>query len=638
MVAEPNTAQVIAIITLMPTSRIFIMGFLLLLFADATHSELPRITVGPVGGYVEDSVCRDCHASHYDSYQHVGMAQSFKSPVNARRIENFGEVFYHKPSNRYYQMLLEGDDMTFRRFQKDENGNEINTIEIPVDWVLGSGNRTRSYLYHTEHGEVFMLPIGWYTEGQFWAMSPGFESPDHSGVSREVTRECMFCHNAFPEIENDAFGVADRFPAKLPEGTGCQRCHGPGGEHVTQAMTGKGLEDIRGAIVNPRKLTGARRDSVCMQCHLLPAISLVSPVRFGRGEFSYRPGELLSDFLYLLDVEEGNIEEPERFEINHHGYRLMKSDCYNEGGITCIDCHNPHVKPESGAFREKVAGVCMDCHQDITHQTEVAPSECVTCHMPTRRTTDVVHVTMTDHWIARGPFESEKLTAPLEPSNRPITDIRPLKFAGQQQDQDTQTYEAIAAIRAGRSVAVGVQSLLQALSKQEYEHYTPYLDLTRGWLKLGNYAQAEAFARGLVRGDPNLAVAHYILGIAELANGKITQAKLSFRRALAIEPDPEVHFALASLYFDSGSLALAEVELDKALEIRPLMANAYRMKGRISAKLGNATKAADHFKRSLEIEPNDLATYSELVVVLRKNDQPDEAARYLNHQKQIPNP
>ena len=35
------------------------------------------------------------------------------------------------------------------------------------------------------------------------------------------------------------------------------------------------------------------------------------------------------------------------------------------------------------------------------------------------------------------------------------------------------------------------------------------------------------------------------------------------RLPCAIEPEPEVHFALASLYFDSGSLTLAEVELDK---------------------------------------------------------------------------
>ena len=613
------------------------LSFLLLLTTNlCAATELPRITEGPAGGYVEDQVCRDCHVSHYDSYQHVGMAQSFKSVPNAKRIEKFGEVFYHELSNRYYQMLIDGDEMTFRRFQKDDAGNEINVIEVPVDWVLGSGNRTRSYLYQTDHGEIFQLPIGWYSEGQHWEMSPGFEAPDHQGLTREINRECMFCHNAFPEVKNDNHGAASHFPATLPEGTGCQRCHGPGGQHVTSALTGEGLEEIRSAIVNPGKLTGARRDSICMQCHLLPAITVTSPVRFGRGDFSYRPGELLSDYFYLLDVEEGGITDADRFEINHHGYRMMKSACYSEGGITCIDCHNPHVKPESAAFRETVAGVCQDCHENVTHQAEVSTTGCVDCHMPTRRTRDVVHVTMTDHWIAKGPFDEAALTAPVAPETRPVTDIRPLAFGDHGPDEDMKTYEAVAAIRANRSVDVAVQSLLEALSAKEYEHYTPYLDLAQGWLKLGNYAQAEAFARGLVNGDPNLVVAHDILGLSQMALGKTTQAKLSFRRSLALQPEPEVHLALASLYFDSNSLTLADVELDKALALRPLMARAYRMKGRISAQLGNATRAAEHFRRSLEIEPGDHATYEELAVVLRRAGDKEEAARFLEHMNQIP--
>lgn len=610
---------------------------LLSILALNAVADLPRISEGPAAGYVEDKVCRDCHVSHYDSYQHVGMAQSFKSPANAKRIEKFGETFFHEPSNRYYQMLLQDEAMVFRRFQKDENGQPINEIEIPVDWVLGSGNRTRSYLYQTDHGEVFQLPIGWYSEGQYWEMSPGFEAPDHLGLNREVTRECMFCHNAFPEVADDAYGVSDHFPLVMPEGTGCQRCHGPGGEHVVRALSGKGLEDIKAAIVNPGKLTGARKDSVCMQCHLLPAVSVVSPTRFGRGEFSFRPGELLTDFLYLLDIEEGNITDPERFEINHHGYRLMKSACYTEGGVTCIDCHNPHIKPDSKVFREEVGGKCMDCHESVSHEFEVAQTDCVSCHMPTRRTKDVVHVTMTDHWIARGPFDLEALVAPATVESRPVTDVRPLPFGDHGEDEDTQVYEAIAVLRASRSVDVATRSLLDGLRKKDYEDYTPYLDLARGWLKLGEYEQAEAFANGLVRGDPTLAVAHDMLGIAQMALGKTTQAKLSFRRSLELQPEPEVHFALASIYFEDNSFTLAEVELDKALQMRPMMARAYRMKGRISVKLGNHAKAAEHFKRALQIDPRDHATYDELALALKKTGQSEEAERYRNHKAQVPN-
>ena len=156
----------------------------------------------------------------WEGYQAVGMSQSFKKPANAKPFEKFGETFFHEPSQRFYQIDKRDDKLFFRRFQHDLNGELINEIEIPIDWILGSGNRTRSYLYQTKFGEMFQLPIGWYSEGDFWEMSPGFESGNHDGISRRVKRECMFCHNAFPEVEKDAYGDADLFPQHLPEGTG----------------------------------------------------------------------------------------------------------------------------------------------------------------------------------------------------------------------------------------------------------------------------------------------------------------------------------------------------------------------------------------------------------------------------------
>ena len=112
------------------------------------------------------------------------------------------------------------------------------------------------------------------------------------------------------------------------------------------------------------------------------------PLRFGRGAYSFRPGELLSDYLVNLDIREQGVDEPERFEINHHGYRFLKSACYQK----------------SEGFG------------------------CISCHMPTRRTKDVVHVTMTDHWIARDPFDLEAIVKPVQPEIRAISSVEVLAF------------------------------------------------------------------------------------------------------------------------------------------------------------------------------------------------------------------
>lgn len=421
-------------------------GLLLCLLLAATpQASEPAMTGGAAPGYVDDALCARCHRGHYESFQHVGMAQSFKRPGNAVPIERFGETFFHEPSQRYYEIHEHDGGLRFRRYQRDRDGNVINEVQFPIDWVLGSGNRTRSYVYHNDHGELFQLPIGWYSEGQHWEMSPGFESRDHDGLGRKLTRECMFCHNAYPDSELDGYADPELFPAELPEGIGCQRCHGPGGEHVTAATADHDLAPIRGAIVNPGKLSGAVQDSVCMQCHLLPAIAVVGPRKFGRGDYSFRPGELLTDYMVHLDVRERGVPEPERFEINHHGYRMLKSACYRESGgeLGCISCHDPHAKPDTVTFRRQVAGVCRDCHGEVAHDSAAPVADCVSCHMPARRTRDVIHVTMTDHWIARGPFDAAALVAPIQAETRQISDVRVLDFGSPPGGLDAQAYTAL---------------------------------------------------------------------------------------------------------------------------------------------------------------------------------------------------
>ena len=48
-------------------------------------------TSGAAPGYIADATCGRCHTDIYDSYQHVGMAKSFRRAGNAIDIEDFGE-------------------------------------------------------------------------------------------------------------------------------------------------------------------------------------------------------------------------------------------------------------------------------------------------------------------------------------------------------------------------------------------------------------------------------------------------------------------------------------------------------------------------------------------------------------------
>lgn len=65
------------------------------------------------------------------------------------------------------------------------------------------------------------------------------------------------------------WGAEAAYLQPMPEGIDCQRCHGPGALHIEAAGRAGGKpEEIRGAIVNPQRLSPGREMEVCMQCHL----------------------------------------------------------------------------------------------------------------------------------------------------------------------------------------------------------------------------------------------------------------------------------------------------------------------------------------------------------------------------------
>ncbi len=293
------------------------------------------VTAGAAPGYVDDHACASCHTDIARTYKRKGMARAFFRPRPETDIEDFSAPFYHAASRQSFQIVRNGERLVFRRWQTDEAGRPVHVFETEVDWVLGSGGHSRTYLYRAPGGEMFQLPLAWYSQTRKWGMAPGYDRPDHDGVLRQVRRECLFCHDAYPEVPagSDAHNAPHLFPVSLPEGLGCQRCHGPGAEHVWLASGGMApAPEIRAVIFNPGRLPAKRQDEVCLTCHFQPSVSLPGLRRFGRGDFSYRAGEPLDGYLVQVDVEEDGQRPDERFEINHHAWRLRQSRCYLESG------------------------------------------------------------------------------------------------------------------------------------------------------------------------------------------------------------------------------------------------------------------------------------------------------------------
>ena len=94
------------------------------------------------------------------------------------------------------------------------------------------------------------------------------------------------------------------------------------------------------------------------------------------------PARRFSDYMLHVDIDEPGRPREQRFEINHHAYRLRQSLCFIKGGITCISCHDPHQPlKKDPAPRTNVITVCLGCHTARTRDS----NDCVRCHMPSRR-------------------------------------------------------------------------------------------------------------------------------------------------------------------------------------------------------------------------------------------------------------
>jgi Flp pilus assembly protein TadD len=588
--------------------------------------------------YVADRACAGCHAAKFASYQEVGMAQSMRRPRAEVLIEDFRNArFFHKPSQSTFEMAWSGGKLLFRRYQLDGQRRRINFIEQPVDWIVGSGHRSRVYLYRTPSGELYQLPVAWYTQEKAWGMAPGYDRADHDGITRTVRRECLFCHNAYPAVQegSDRHWSPQTFPAELPEGTGCQRCHGPGAAHIDAALRGGSEETLRAAIVNPARLSPPLRDSVCFQCHLLPAVGLIGIRRFDRSDYSFRPGEPLGDYLLHVDVDEAGRARDQRFEINHHAYRLRQSACYVKGGITCISCHDPHQPLKQDPRLAGVTSVCLGCHtRHPSKAANVSADDCVTCHMPRRRTQDVVRVVMTDHRIQRRP-PSGDLLAPLAEHDPEVRDVTFL-------DRDTapagamgDAYRAVTLLRASPRNASAALHLQQTLGATDSA--VPRFDLVAAQLQqrqfpaaLGTLATLGAVASA----DPLLLNWR---GIASIGAGKMGAGITDLHAAVSADPgQPEYHFNLGAVLERAGRHAEALPSLSRAIELRPNFVAAWILRAETLATLGRKKEAIGDLKRALAIDPRQTQAYLLLGRLLTESGQRGEAQRWLRHGARVP--
>lgn len=431
-------------------------------------------------------------------------------------------TFEHRLSQRSYQIAPE----RITRYQTAADGGRVNLVEREVSFGIGSGNHAVTYVHRTAQGRLMEMPVSWYATLRGYAMSPGFDSPDHMDFRREISESCLFCHSATLE----------------PRAIDCFRCHGDTAAHL--AKPGKGT------ILNPASLTPQRQLDICFQCHLETdsrgiADSLRKP---GRAAFSFRPGEPLADYKLLFD----RAEQGERFEINHTGYRLMQSQCFlkSKGVMTCTTCHDPH----SAAVR---ANACQQCHAKPHRQ-----GDCAGCHMPKRVPTDAIHTLMSDHRIARRP----KFTNPKTENHVP--------YRGAVIDYYTKADPVSLAMVNLREPNPGIY---QKMLQQDPENVPVLVALGNAYLRTSQPQLAVPHLKKALALDGRNTDALNYLGVAHAVQDHIEEALAILKQAVAGNPDHSLSWMnLGNAYEAMGDAREAKAAYREALRLQPDLKEAQR--------------------------------------------------------------
>jgi predicted CXXCH cytochrome family protein len=614
------------------------LGLLLLIGASLLDAAVPG------NEYVDTRTCATCHQKIAETYRRTGMGRSLYKPTAANTVEDYkkNHEFVHALSGTHYSMIVRDGQFYQRRWQIGFDGKETNVEEMKIDDVIGSGNHSRSYLHRMANGGYIELPLSWYSEkGGYWAMSPGFDS-HHPPTRRFVSYECVSCHDAAPEIPAGHNSPASDpiFASDLPQGIDCQRCHGPGGTHLRVVKSaGSTLKDVRASIVNPAWLSPSLQMDLCMQCHLEPTSSEIPALirRFNRGPFSFVPGEPLSAFLLAFDHAPGTSHD-DKFEIvNSSAYRLRKSQCFikSKGAMTCLTCHDPHSVPRGAEAVSYYSGVCRQCHgsaidAQIASGRHPAATECISCHMPKRRTEDVVHAVMTDHLIQRRlpprdlladlperhPSDAEEYrgeVVPYYPSPLPHTD-------------DNDLYLAVAQVALRNNLQKGVLELAREVDRVQPREAQFYMVLGDAWQSSGKPQEAVGAYEDALRLRPDSVHGLLALAGALKASGQVSLAANKLDQAIRMFPsDASAWFQAGALDYSLGRTLEAISKMEKALALDPDLAGGHRGLGELLWRTGQIDRSESELRLALDVDPYDAEAYDLMGRVLAGKSQMAEA-------------
>lgn len=577
-------------------------------------------------GFVGTESCRECHPDLVESYQghpmYFGSTRMVRDDIPPPQSSK--EVIAGQ--KRLLHAEVVDGETTHHESMMDANGELIYDQPHPMQFVVGSGRRAKAYVH--QHGSTLCLsPLNWFGKTQNWGLNPGYTADDPRRFERVALTNCLQCHTGrLNTTERGANEYSE--PPFLEHHIGCERCHGPGEDHIAfhTSSTATGSNQAVGKndpIVNPDKLESFERDSVCYQCHLQPSSNRI--LRAGRSHEDFRPGMRLDDVWLVIDSNDSSVGDGKTRSVRQV-QQMRESKCFQASGVmSCTTCHDPHSVPNESERLEFYRQSCTQCHtpeqDDCAESMDVRSAvqdSCIECHMPQMDLALSSHASQTDHRVLRVPEQPDEDAASSEshsdeqPSNQRErtqesrgglsffdnharnvpTQSKRRAIALFQVQNETITPELLneleslcevfpedgtlwlahgAAAIAQRDGKTAIHSLTRA-SKYPIARQRALAALTELSYSTGDWDRTITYSRSLLAINPYQTNIHVLRADALLQAGFPDLAIESAESAIQLDPGLEqVHLWLSSVRMQMGQTALAKENQRTANRIRKAM-------------------------------------------------------------------
>jgi len=310
--------------------------------------------------YVGSAACQKCHVEIYEHWKKTPMANVVRDP-------------------REHPKAIIPD--------LSQTNALVNFTTADIALVYGSIWKQR---YFKKVGDdYYVLPAQWDVINKNW--KPYFVKADWwsplyppDNMQRPTSALCDGCHSVNYDIKTKTVTEWN---------VGCERCHGPGSEHVKNPVSA--------TILNPARENYVAASDVCIACHS-QGRPLTNPIegKYYDWPVGYDPTRKLRDFWKLEDHKLGDTTFTHFADGTAHKNRMQGNDFVTSQmyahGVTCFTCHDVHGTKFPASLRKPVGSLCLDCHAPNSpsgphapsiaahthHLSDSAGSECIACHMP----------------------------------------------------------------------------------------------------------------------------------------------------------------------------------------------------------------------------------------------------------------